>query len=98
MKKGEKLLNAGESRKFYGMPNVMVYDNEPFRLALEKRGETLRDYLDKNEFEYLWLSPKSDPDLWKYAHEREYKEIFTYTFSEGGTDFISHIFFRDKSA
>lgn len=80
-KTGDKVLNSGDVRHFYSAFPETTNDTLFLRRELKLSGETIRDLLLREKFDYVWL--QDDPVIKKYLHENDYAPVYSYDFTEG---------------
>ena len=82
IKPGEKVLNAADDGVFYNPLSSMIRLNQLFRKRLGREGVDLPHYLNKENFDYIWLLEGSNLDVLTYLQSHAYKPVFSYQFVE----------------
>ncbi|MBI3315530.1 MAG: hypothetical protein HYZ87_00960, partial [Candidatus Omnitrophica bacterium] len=93
--KNSRIFNAAtEPRRFYNQNRFMAMDDANLRLFLADEKRSLPEYLREGDFDFIWVSPFSDPQVHDFIRERAYQKAFSYDFEEGGTPFHYRIYKR----
>lgn len=94
VRKGERVFNAGEVRRFYNEIPGTLYDTEAWRVWLKKKGWDPVSYFQTEYFDYIWLEDSSDKVFFEYVAKNGYKEAFSYSFTEGAATYRHSIYKR----
>lgn len=97
LKAGQRVFNTAEPRRFYNPGIPMVYNSLAFRTFLKNTSQTLAQYLDKEQFDVIWMLNGANPDALRYVQSRPYKPAHAYSFQEGGTRYAYTLYFRVTS-
>lgn len=79
---GERVLNAADAKRFWGPTKQMTVVNGIMRNHWGRSGVTIPEFLERENFDWLMLTERSDPAYWAFARANGYREMFGYDFRE----------------
>lgn len=82
LRAGETMFSAGEPRHFYSPEPHLHFDSVPLRQELEKKGQTMEEYILENKFNYVLVDDKETAPISLFLAKNGYRAVYSYTFRE----------------